>query len=668
MALKKGTGLEKDSPDSSNNTGSKGYSSASRMNSKSDKGLKNGGESGSKTSNNNGGRGGVNQGRNHRHHRQQQRKRISLESSSSSNPRDYDLDLSIQEELVNGHYRLRGRKAQVSINHLLQFQLPEIERQSDTGYRKNGRRKNDDKRHVHLHGDSFINANYRLMVDDRFEYQEQSNNPNIPVPQENIVRVIVPKGQNCPICLGEEPVAPQMVACGHVFCLNCLLNFFSAEETVKTKTSEYVQKKKYKECPLCGSIVRPNKVKPVLFEENEGDEIPQPDKQIKLKLMCKPHESLLPLPVELGIDPLTVGNFPSVELPQVGAYSHIMKCSVEHSLQLFQKDLEDISMQYEIDRTLYKDNGKFYTLATEDINQRIAKIIEQVEEKDFLDQSIAKLNLGFDLKNKYNDTNAYFFFQTAFQSSTRFFLSPLDVKILLTAFHHYSKFPEEIITVVENVHYGTVVTEELIGRYKYIGHLPLGTEIAFLDLDWRESTAIPNDVYQQFVVELKQRRRKLNIKKQKEDKEKLNYEKRLEREHAEFYRRENGELSVLQGIADISGPYIDASSSEAILDSLSARENDPRDIGGETTNEQISRPAYVEKTIWGTSIPVLPDEQASKENKEFEAMLLQKMQQEEEDIQEPVESDSNMNGKKGKRRNRKKKSKVMLFSSTHQTL
>lgn len=667
MAVKKVTGLEKDSPDSSNSTGSPSYSSASRMNGKPDKGLTNGGESGSKTSNNNGGKGRVNQGRNHRHHRQQQRRRMSVEDSSASSPRDYDLDLSIQEELVNGHYRLRGRKAQVSINHLLQFQLPEIDRQSDTGYRKIGRRKNETKRQVHLHGDSFINANYRLMVDDRFDYQEQSNNPNIPVPQENIVRVIVPKGQNCPICLGEELVAPQMVACGHVFCLNCLLNFFSAEETVKTKTSEYVQKKKYKECPLCGSIVRPNKVKPVLFEENEGNEIPQPDKEINLKLMCKPHDSLLPLPVELGIDPLSVGNFPSVELPQVRAYSHIMKCSVEHSLQLFQKDLEDISTQYEIDRTLYEDNGKFYKLATQDINERITKIIGQVEEKDFLDQSIAKLNLGFDLKSKYNDTNAYFFFQTAFQSSTRFFLSPLDVKILLTAFHHYSKFPEKIIAAVENVHYGAVVTEELIGRYKYIGHLPLGTEIAFIDLDWRESTAIPNGVYQQFVVELKQRRRKLNIKKQKEDKEKLNYEKRLEREHAEFYRRENGDTSMFQDIADIGGPFIDAGSSEALLDSLSARENDPRDVNGDITNEQISRPTHVEKTIWGTSIPVQTDEQASKENKEFEAMLLQKMQQE-EDIQDPVESDSNTNGKKGKRRNRKKKTKVMLFSSTHQTL
>lgn len=569
---------------------------------------------------------------------------------------DYDLDVSLQDELANGNYRLRGRKAQVSINHLLQFQLPEIEREQEGRARKSSGRKNQGESHIHLHGDSFINANYRLLLDDRCDYKEQSTDPNVPVPQEKIVRVVVPRGQNCPICLSEEPVAPQMVACGHIFCLSCLLNFFSVEDNVKDKAA-YAHKKKLKECPLCGSIVRPNKVKPVLAEEAHVRDIPEPGKETILKLMCKPHGSILPLPVELGTDPLAVGDAPSLELPQVADYAHMVKCSASKAIELYQKDLEGIQSQFEIDRILYNDDGKFYKMAIEYVNEKIAGIMSQQDDNSSqnLDQSIANLNLGIDLKDKYKDSNAFFFYQTSFFSPIRFFLSPLDVKILLTAFHQYSKFPEELIVNVENVIYGSVLTPEMLSRYKYFGHLPLGTEIAFIEIDWRENTTLPKEVHQQFLVELKQRRRKLSQKKHKEDKQKMDHQRRLEREHAEFYRRENGEGLPIQ-------QYFDRESvlkNDSFLDSLSSINQPSQDSANGNNEDQRKKLTTKERTIWGTSITVNRDEKSSKENEEFEAMLLQKMQQDGAD---------EGSGDAGKRKGKKKKGKVMLFSSTHRTL
>lgn len=591
------------------------------------------------------------QGRNNRQHKKQQKYKGQADSSMTN--LGYDLDFSIQEELNSGKYKFRGGKAQVSINHLLQFQLPEIERNSSSAQREAARRKNKLDNAVHLHGDSFINANYRLLVDDRYDYEDQSIDPNVPVPQERIVRVIVPRGQTCPICL-EEPVAPQMVACGHIFCHSCLLNFFSVEDAIKEKSSTYVKKKTLKECPLCGSIVRPNKVKPVLFEDDPLKGTPQPNFPITMTLMCKPHGSLLPLPVHLGIDPLRVGDFPSAEFDHLSKYAHIMKCSPNRSVEMLQKDVVAINTQYEIDKILYNDGGKFCKSAIGEIEARISSISEQVVIEIDVAKSISNIDLGVELREKYNDSSAFFFFQTAFQSSVKYFLSPLDVKILLTSFQQYSLFPNEISLPVQNVHYGTTVTEDLIARYKYFNHLPLGTEIAFIDLDWRDNSIISKEVELQFMSELKQRRRKLHIKLQREDKEKLKYQDRIEKEHQEFYRRENGEPSF----NEVIGCSESSSTKQMSLDSLSA--STVRNTDSIASEDPKNRNAYVERTIWGTSIRVTQDNQTSKENEEFEAMLLQKMQESED-------SDKKTSGKKGKK-GKKSKGKLMLFSSTHQTL
>ncbi|CAI4035321.1 hypothetical protein SMKI_12G4720 [Saccharomyces mikatae IFO 1815] len=581
-----------------------------------------------------------------------------------------DIDLSIQEEILGGNFKLRGRKTQVSINHLLNFQLPEVEREKNrsTSGKKLNRRRDE---HVHLHGDTFVNVNYRLLVDDRFDYPQQSSDPNIPVDQEKILRVIVPKGQNCSICLSDEPVAPRMVTCGHIFCLSCLLNFFSIEETIKNKETGYLKKKKYKECPLCGSIIGPKRVKPVLYEDDFDvarlNEKPEPGATVYLQLMCKPHGSLLPLPVTLNLDPLKCGNFPPASLGSIKHYAHIMKCGVSFSLDLYQKDIVAIQEQYEIDKAIYNDSGKFVKRSIENINDQISTLLTATTNlsplSDDINSGLDNFHFDDDLLTKYDDTSAFFFYQTLVASSTKYFLSPLDVKILLTIFHSYSKFPGSIEATIENIHYDTVVTEQLIRRYKYISHLPIGTEIALLDLDWRRIPFLPKDIYEQFAHELKQRRRKFTMKKQKEDKEKKLYEKKLEQEHAEFYRKENGNSLKFEDSVEMATHYESMVSSSVPLNSLGISVlGSPRNT---CSNPQKNKHSHTERTIWGTSIAVTEDEKASKENKEFQDMLLQRIRQEDSsDATNSTCSSLTSNGRRGK----KKKGKVMLFSSNHQAL
>ncbi|KAM3163947.1 RING-type domain-containing protein [Lachancea thermotolerans] len=548
-----------------------------------------------------------------------------------------DLEFNIQDELVSGNFKARGRKTQISINHLLDFQLPERPSDGEAAAGATRRRtKKQFQEHIHLHGDSFINANFKFLVDDRYTYQEQSLDPNVPIPHEKIVRVTATKGQSCPICLTEEIVAPRMVSCGHLFCHACLLSFFAAgmEQPNNNGTGINYKKKRYKECPLCSTIIRKEKAIPATLTEPDSTlKLPQVGQTDTFQLMCKPHGSMLPLPVLLNVDPMSLHHFPSVEFRELAPYSRIMKCNPQYAIDLYKKDISHIQGQYELDRALYNEDGKFSQLAIEENKLKIS-VSEQSfrSEAEVLSSNLSQLSLDVGLE-KYNDTNAFFFFQTAFDANTRYYLSPLDVKVLLTAFGHYSGFPPSLTAQVEDVHYGTVVTESLMQRYKYFGHLPIGSEMAFVDLDWRTADVIPSEVYQSFAVELSSRRRKSTWRKQREDKEKKRYERKLEREQQEFYMRENGSTdhatSVIKPVRSVP------------LQKLPEKKSDT----GSAASAQKSA-SRLEKTVWGTSIPASDKApEGNQEDEELEKLL------------------GNLNQNPSPRQGRKKKRMVTLLSS-----
>ena len=110
-----------------------------------------------------------------KHKRDQQKLNSNFGTSVNEN-----LDLSIQEEIMGGNFKMRGNKAQVLINHLLDFNLPEVERNVDANSRRrhSNKKKNYEDEHINLVGDSFINVNYRLLLMENEDYSEQINDPN----------------------------------------------------------------------------------------------------------------------------------------------------------------------------------------------------------------------------------------------------------------------------------------------------------------------------------------------------------------------------------------------------------------------------------------------------------------------------------------------------------
>lgn len=82
----------------------------------------------------------------------------------------------------------------------------------------------------------------------------------------------------------------------------------------------------------------------------------------------------------------------------------------------------------------------------------------------------------------HHNTLPFFFYEALLH----FYLSPLDIRILRSAFGEFSAFPSTILPRVERVSTGHIMDDELRRRAKYLAHLPRGCEVAFLECDWTD--------------------------------------------------------------------------------------------------------------------------------------------------------------------------------------
>lgn len=191
----------------------------------------------------------------------------------------------------------------------------------------------------------------------------------------------------------------------------------------------------------------------------------------------------------------------------------------------------------------------------------------------------------------HQDSPFYFY-----QALTHYYLSPLDIRILKTAFGDFSSFPSTILPRVEHVSTGHIIDDELRKRAKYLGHLPYGCEVGFLECNWTD--VVGPETLEQFSSDI-ERRRKRNLEKEtREEKDRIRAEKLEDEERWASARRKrpNAQDENLLGADDflpLASTSVDmanspplgnrAGSSFATLASPSTSPNRP-------------------KTVWGTSI------------------------------------------------------------------
>lgn len=115
---------------------------------------------------------------------------------------------------------------------------------------------------------------------------------------------------------------------------------------------------------------------------------------------------------------------------------------------------------------------------------------------------------------------SYWFYQSSLGANV--YLHPLDIRILLAHFKSYSLFPTELSFTSTGFDPGTI-NDELRKRCKYLGHLPTGTEVIFVEADLEE--IVGKEGLAAFDQPLKARREKRRARAKREDKAKSKWEK-----------------------------------------------------------------------------------------------------------------------------------------------
>ncbi|KAL3469770.1 hypothetical protein BJX99DRAFT_64508 [Aspergillus californicus] len=504
-----------------------------------------------------------------------------LKSQHKRQRRPRLLDDDISESAIMKS--TNSRKGQTSITHLMHFSLPprpEYHPPARSSRRYNswglgsGYHAMDKARYVH--------ANYRFIVTPARVYHAQAANADVHLDWDSVLQVLASaqtQSSSCPICLS-TPVAPRMARCGHIFCLPCLIRYMHS-----TDDENHVPEKKArsKKCPICFDIIYISETRPVRWFSGQEGVLPFEGGDVVLRLVKRETHSTLALPRDGAESLAPEEDIPWYHAAEVADYARIMKGGEDYMTAQYDAEIEDLRRQEQEDELMFGDETTWTRKAVAAINeakQKVQGIGNPPElspqpmyasqhtakpEKSSLGEpsqpsadnvftsshnamdqtteamshiSLAATDNGTEPKQKHSagrektpsdrkkGTNAphpsnlpYYFYQAL----PHFYLSPLDIRILKTAFNDYSLFPATILPQVEHITTGHIVDDELRKRVKYLGHLPQGCEVNFLECDWRD--VVTPDILTQFSTEIEKRRKRNREKEAREEKSRIRAEK-----------------------------------------------------------------------------------------------------------------------------------------------
>lgn len=193
-----------------------------------------------------------------------------------------------------------------------------------------------------------------------------------------------------------------------------------------------------------------------------------------------------------------------------------------------------------------------------------------------------------------------------------FYLSPLDIRILKTAFGSYTAFPSSILPRVERVSSGHIVDDDLRKRVKYLAHLPHGCEVGFLECDWTDT--VPATILAEYLPQIQKRRARNEEKEAREEKERARIQRDEEKEYAALRRTKRAgpptdafsydldQLPILSGsVTDGSAPF------------ATSPPWPQRSTAGFASLASPSTSPSAPRTVWGTAavVPTSPDVNAA---------------------------------------------------------
>lgn len=199
----------------------------------------------------------------------------------------------------------------------------------------------------------------------------------------------------------------------------------------------------------------------------------------------------------------------------------------------------------------------------------------------------------------HHPDSPYFFYQALLH----YYLAPLDIRILKSAFGDFASFPSTLLPRVERVSTGHIMDDELRKRTKYLSHLPYGCEVGFLECNWTD--VVPPEILIPFKDEIEKRRKRNRDKETREERDRVRAEKAEDDARWATARRKRPSIPPENFSGDDFHPLAPSS-----LDANNASPPWPTRQGSSfATLASPSTSPSAPRTVWGTAMiaPASPE-------------------------------------------------------------
>lgn len=411
---------------------------------------------------------------------------------------------------------------------------------------------------------------------------------------------------------------------------------------------------RWRKCPICEDNIYISDVRPVRFYVGQESFLPRPGDDVVLRLMMRHSNSTLALPKEGGAEVLnSVDDVPWHFAANVLDYARIMKGTGKYMLEQYDCEIEALENQEKEDELMFGENNEWTQKAIRNVNTA-----KEAAEK--LDSEASAAPVEVSAARGKGPTCDYFFYTTP----PHVYLSPLDIRILKTKYGDFSLFPSTLLPRVEHISTGHAIDDTLRKRAKYLGHLPHGCLVSFIECDWTD--IIPEEILNTFEADLERRRKRNRDKEAQEERERL----QAERMDSVEIRNMRKNITYFEEQYPSAEPVLNMDDFQPLISATSTIP--PNGGPGFTSLTQVSTSPLGSKTVWGTtavasqnansgqvSVPSAVDDGWLKEDDVTDAREAA-MQREMESLEIGTDGPTPKPGGGGKK---KKKQKITLMST-----
>ncbi|KRZ72514.1 RING finger protein 10, partial [Trichinella papuae] len=405
----------------------------------------------------------------------------------------------------------------------------------------------------------YLLTNAQFVVNDVHDYSSYLSNPDKVIDWDVVeeIRVVNTESFCCPICL-EFPVAAKITKCGHIYCWACILHYLALSE------------KAWRRCPICFEPVYEKHLKSVEQKIVPRHEVGQ---KISFLLMERKKKSHIALPVRerrtskvdnallnIADSCNTFSRLLTINSSQVISEIIYRERGELESRKSISDDLEEMHYIHvavenlnEREKMLIAEIMKFSSLKSDvqsvsDVNAKGESDMKKISNEQSFDQSNIVVD-GSDSVIDLDKEESYYFYQV--EDGQYLFLHFLNVQCLSSEYGSLRRSPKLLVGKIMQIE-EFIMTRELRRKYRYLCHLPLGTNFSLVEVEL-QSGIVSDQTLNMF--EEKFIRRMLAREKRLADEERLSRDALAWERKVLFNKKIISTPSVVQSFGEDDFPY-----------------------------------------------------------------------------------------------------------------